>query len=825
MLIILTIILTIINSKLGQINQDLYEQLITEKVSEDYCRNVITNLTSLIEQGYVYLDFLKEPKQPERYMNYTNKVDLIYEFNKIKKNNRTFYDFYRDIFNIIKKTNDVHLDFHSLLTPKKFNLLLSYFCIPFEYKIITIKDENSKIIDVFISIELRNECEDGYTIEILSRIKDLSEKQKKIIEINGMNPYQYFENLSLRGRRSTQAKYVSMLNIISDIPIYLNPYKKEELNLSIKFEGEEELLKLDYHFYKRTFGDQPSFNNFELLKKEKTKSLKNVYLFHSIRRSFNYVKGKNNNNIYDEKIWDLNSVDNSLKCKVDDENELNVLYQNSFYTIDFENYENTMYECFSKFYSNNYKIVVIEDSNRGGFTELCIPFQQYIFPKISKPQGWNLKSSELNKDIFFQNDENINIETCKTYTEKDNILDGEEDNYGEGVIHKKTKTFEQLNIFEKKIMEKKRKEYLSTGFTKKPTEILIFTDGNSFSCTSIVIKGLQMSGIGIMVGYNSRPDLIGQKFEASISNSIVGLFSSSKYIENLNELNFYASITFSESFDYNNKTNPKIPNEFLVYPIDENSNIFSKYEDSLYNLFIHEAKKIFDKYNDLNNGQCNPSNKYLYYEAKECNDILNIEHAHGGYICGSDGKWNKSKCIAAYCDIGYILNDERIKCEEDPCEKYKLIEISFKDENKSEFIIEPDNVYIFKNFKENISLYIHTDFEKPLFYKYNNEHTLEKIDYLDPINENDIIYANFYMNISKNVKININNNIPDGKDNNRNKDNSSKNNNLPTYAIILIAISIIIFVLAIFFIIMKIIKKKNNMSINDLSNIEPLNNI
>ena len=85
MLIILTIILTIINSKLGQINQDLYEQLITEKVSEDYCRNVITNLTSLIEQGYVYLDLLKEPKQPERYMNYTNKVDLIYEFNKIKK--------------------------------------------------------------------------------------------------------------------------------------------------------------------------------------------------------------------------------------------------------------------------------------------------------------------------------------------------------------------------------------------------------------------------------------------------------------------------------------------------------------------------------------------------------------------------------------------------------------------------------------------------------------------------------------------------------------------------------------------------------------------
>ena len=45
--------------------QDPYEELINEKVWEDYCTQVIYNMTKILEEGYVYLDFLKSPKQPE----------------------------------------------------------------------------------------------------------------------------------------------------------------------------------------------------------------------------------------------------------------------------------------------------------------------------------------------------------------------------------------------------------------------------------------------------------------------------------------------------------------------------------------------------------------------------------------------------------------------------------------------------------------------------------------------------------------------------------------------------------------------------------------
>ena len=71
-----------------------------------------------------------------------------------------------------------------------------------------------------------------------------------------------------------------------------------------------------------------------------------------------------------------------------------------------------MYECFSKSYLNNYKIIIIEYRNSGVLSELCLPFTQYIGPEISKPSKVSLKSTELNFKRFFIIDENLNPETC-----------------------------------------------------------------------------------------------------------------------------------------------------------------------------------------------------------------------------------------------------------------------------------------------------------------------------------------------------------------------------------------------------------------------------
>ena len=132
-------------------DQDDFETIISEKVSEEYCNNVIGNMTALIKEGYVYSDFLKAPKQPKP--DYFKKMDIIKELEDINTTNRTFYDFYGDIQRIIGNTEDGHFAFVSIETPNKTVLYDYYFCIPFLYYVKEVfEDDNITIKDTYLTI-------------------------------------------------------------------------------------------------------------------------------------------------------------------------------------------------------------------------------------------------------------------------------------------------------------------------------------------------------------------------------------------------------------------------------------------------------------------------------------------------------------------------------------------------------------------------------------------------------------------------------------------------------------------------------------------------
>ena len=748
--------------------EDEYEELINEKVSEEYCNYVIGNITALTQEGYVYLDFLKAPKQPEGKENYFQKVDLISELNNIKRTNRTFFDFYVDIQNVINKARDMHF---SITVNENEDLYNYYYCIPFYYYVKEVFDENNILNDTYLTIELDTEnCPNGYSNETLNKLEELLDK--KILEINGLDPYEYLDEMSKKGyvTHSLQSRYILINSYISYLYLDSFPFKKEDLTTTIKFEGEDEEFKIDYQFKKVSFLSG-EFKVYYIKERKKYFKL-NIPIpkFKEIELQFKIKKGliKKDPLKAEQDIWELKSNDNGINCRVDEENKFNVLLQTSFYPEDFDNYEDIMYKCFSKFYSNDYKIIIIESFNTGGYSELCMPFTQYLHPKNTQPSKCAMRATNLIYKNFFINDENINPETCFPYTEKDNILEGKTDIYDDGidkVTHQRTKDIESFNIFEKKIMEIKTKEYLSTGKTKKPTEILIFTDGLSFSCTSTFIKGIQVHGHGILVGYNSRPGINKIDFDASQSNSGVETFSFSEYVENLQNLGFYAGITFDESFDPNDNGEPKTPMEFLINPVDEISDIYKAYSNSRYDRFINTAKSIFDKYNDLENGECNPDNKYLYYETSDCDSKINIDKAHGGYLCGENGKWDKNKCIAAYCDEGYYLNDERTECIKNPCEKITLNQIFINETKNNSLVIAPNNTYIITIQNENSSYYFYSEIDN-VFYVMNEDHILEVAKNGTEFKYQDKIYVNYFVNITEDTKISI------LVDNNNNEDES-----------------------------------------------------
>ena len=104
--------------------------------------------------------------------------------------------------------------------------------------------------------------------------------------------------------------------MINQMPIYLFPFKKEELNVSIQFEGDES-LEIEYQLkHKNDIGGDFKeffFNSAFLIIED------NLQSSNLKENDFKYEKQSLNEN-----LWDITSND-ILKCKIDEKNEMNVI--------------------------------------------------------------------------------------------------------------------------------------------------------------------------------------------------------------------------------------------------------------------------------------------------------------------------------------------------------------------------------------------------------------------------------------------------------------------------------------------------------------------
>ena len=107
-------------------------------------------------------------------------------------------------------------------------------------------------------------------------------KGKKIIKINNINPYDYFDELFKKfdPTHSRQSRFITKFETLDILYFNEYPFKKEELNISIEFEGNE-TLNINYKFsnwseYARN--TSPEFKKFffEERKKRKENYLKIV---------------------------------------------------------------------------------------------------------------------------------------------------------------------------------------------------------------------------------------------------------------------------------------------------------------------------------------------------------------------------------------------------------------------------------------------------------------------------------------------------------------------------------------------------------------------
>ena len=607
----------------------------------DYKR-IIKSLINSLNKFYIFVNITKSTL-----LNF-EAVDLINELQSINVSKiKNYYEFYNTITNIISKSKDLHLSFMF------YNFLNYSYLSPIEFNVKTVNKTN------YLYFNISSIVKKTYNPFSPLLIIQLTKKEGlKILKINDEDPFDFIYKFYNKLLRDDHAVFSLNLKLISAGRIIFEFNKEKYKNFTILLE-DNSLIKFDYKiiFPKKLKKEFKIFYEKEMKKYFETSSF--IPTIFELEEKYNSIKNSENRFLQNTN-WNI-SFENSLKLKVDEKNKVNVIYQSSFMFTSLPNAKKFLEQMNQILSSNKYPIIVIESYNSGGYVDIALLLQKIlnynlVSNRLKVTLGPNKKLNNIiNKNMYF-----YNTETCNT----NNIMKSKiyEDNFGNNITHYRTQFYLLYNT--KKLYE----QINSKTYERKPTEIIIFTDGFSYSATSVFIKDLHESGNAIIVGYNGIPNekRKKEKFNGSQSPSMVITNYSTNFlldddIEILKYFNIYLAATFSPSYNdkYQNNSLLQIPREFTIELIDERSSIYGSYDDTRYDEFIEEGLRIFKHYNH----SCNPNHTNLLYKS-DCQ--FEDKHTHGGYLCGNNGNWSQI-CKPSYCDHGYYFDTYLKKCKKDQC--------------------------------------------------------------------------------------------------------------------------------------------------------------
>ena len=627
---------------------------------EDYI-SFLDELSNTFLDIYTFNDICKNPPQPNFNSNYFTKVDIQNELNSIDLDDITPYEFYREIMLVLSKLKDQHI--HINWAP--LNLDKFYMLNPFDYSMKEDSEGNPKIFGECVDEEDLIDFDNGY--DIYDKCEDIINSPIKYI--NDMDPFDYIQNfggnfLSLKNSHST---FSFKLNYHNNVPLKDYPLSLDELeNYKIEFESgdifETQFLiisEIDIQYDFRNLNDE---NN-------NSKKYNNNQIFWKNRKKRNFQKlNKLNSEFF---YWNY-EYDDILKCHIDNENKLNTYYINSFEAKNIDIFIETLENCYKLFDNNDFPIMIINDFNNGGYISLSQLFLGIISPTIPI----KLYTGRMRISDIFQNAEDINnfissnftkIEDCSKNSFLDLMRNKNEITY-DNIQSELTDSFHINNITIYNLIEKARKEMKNK---RNPNEIIIFTDGYSFSAASLYIKYLKQSGGGIIVRYLGNPyseDVfdISQSPSPVFTSNIIKIFSKENYKELLEEYECELQLPGIQTFYDDN--NESIPLEYSISFPDENSEIYEIFDENNYQKFVDKATIILNKYKDECNNEAN-----LLKISEECDSNFVNSYTHGGYICKEDNLWS-NECIASFCDLGYTFSNKYKKCMKDKCSLFDIKE-------------------------------------------------------------------------------------------------------------------------------------------------------
>ena len=579
------------------------EYLSQSSLDEYYYRVIKRSFALIFADAYAYNEIAVNPPQPNFDNNYFQKVDIQKSIYAINQTHIDVYKFYQELKKRIADIKDLQFKFKTEY--KAFKILNELFlACPIDF---TIKKTNEKpeLFCIF-NEQFMKLFPQNVTDEIKANL------DCPIDSINGKDPFDYIAEFggNINAGKNPHSTLSNKFNTHNGESLATYPLNEEDLYMEINFKNGKKVNFKYVIISQNQIGDlnDTLISEIEYKKEEK----------------------KEDNEIQWEVTHDL------FKCKVDNGNQANIFYlHNSNPSSEpYDNYEGNLINCIDLFDQNNYPIIVIFGKNvRYDAPHLPKYLVELISPLISMKY---YKADKIHEVSL----EKIPIE------------------YG-------VKNFSYYKVpidlsyeLNEKLIEKRK----TLKNKRKPTDILIYTDGNLVSVDAVFMKSFQYYGAGIVAGYFGNPNKNNVPFDSAQS---CGIFINQKAFEIRSSRGYgkelvkrYSTIVdmpyvpmFFGDFDFH------YPIEYSVLPVDERVEIFEYLKGSNYQMFIDEAKKILEKYKN----QCNPKNKKLVLVNNECDNKFGNEYTHGGYECGDDGKWTNN-CVPSYCDPGYVFNYKENKC-------------------------------------------------------------------------------------------------------------------------------------------------------------------
>ena len=723
---------------------------------------------------------------------------------------------YKKIKEALYDLKDLHIKIDFIEDDfKKFNLVS-----PFEFSIELDESDELKpkiyfsgCIDEIYEVNIFENKEE--ILEICTKFDD-KDNPVEILSINDINPFEYFLNfegktVSTKNTHGTFSYILEDINYLSLDNILYDFDDDNMKTLKIDFDDEDKTTITIPYFFESDIdiNEDEMLNNNQL----KINKISKSNIIKELKKTKKYKRNLLKTDYFIN--WDAKYIDKDgnelFKCYADDDNNVNVYYISSFEASNKNEYIQTIKKCVEIFDENSYPIIVLNDLNKGGMVVLA----QIFLGVLSPLMPINLFKGRMRMNNLLENSEEIinyiqsnftNVYTCEKasyeYLKNGEIFV----NYSD-IRDNLSEVFFLVNSSVQKEIENIR---LSMENKRKPTEILVLTDGYSFSAASLYIKYLQKMGGGIVVGFSGN--IFNETvFDSSQSPSpiftedILRIFNQ-KEIETLKKYGIEMEFAGIQTFYNLNETN--IPLEYEITPVDDKLNFFMNYknENAHYPTIIGQALELLNAFKDI----CYKNNKKVLKITEECDGKFGNKYTHGGYLCGDDEYWSK-ECKPIYCDMGYIFDEINNICIKDICssiQNEEEDEIEKEENNLEEENVEDENINKEKTeeneSEENYDMYEEMDIIEEIEDNENNdENSTDSDDSTDEENltDTDTDYTTDSVNSS---------------------DNDIKDDEIQAYIIVIIIVGGIIIIIVAFLIIHYFRKKNisNDIEIkSDIGNI------